>query len=152
MPLTIVGHGIDKAITERGLFLCGTRHGIINIEGTVGAYPIITCLITVDKIGAFWRGRMSYHPSSLIHAIDTIVLYGTPDDAVFTSTDRGECTARGHVQIGEFPTTEERLLLWQHEQTTILTTYPEVILVILKQRPNIRRTQVERGTLVVVLP
>ena len=95
---------------------------------------------------------MSNHPSSLIHTIDTIVLYSTPNDAVFTSTDRGECTACSHVQIGEFPTTEERLLLWQHEQTTILTTHPEVILVILKQRPNIRRTQVERGTLVVVFP
>ena len=152
MPLTIVGHGIDEAIAERSFFLCGTRHGIIDIEGTIGANPIVTRLIAVDQIGAFWGGRMSYHPSSLIHAIDTIVLYGTPDDAVFTSTDRGECTACSHMQISKFPTTEKWLLLWQHEQTAILTTHPEIILIILEQCPNIRRTQVECRTLVVIFP
>ena len=95
---------------------------------------------------------MGYHPSLLVHAIDTIVLYGTPDETVLSSADRGECATGSHMQVGELPTTKEWLLLWQHQQTTILTSHPEVVLIVLEQSPHIRRTQVECCTLIVILP
>ena len=54
MPLTVVGHGVDKAIAERGLLLRGTRQGGVGIEGTIRANPIATRFITIDEIRAFW--------------------------------------------------------------------------------------------------
>ena len=56
------------------------------------------------------------------------------------------------MQVREFPAAEERFLLWQHEQATVLTTHPEVVLVILEQCPHIRCTQVERCALIVIFP
>ena len=52
--------------------------------------------------------------------------------------------------VSQFPASELWLTLRQHQQTAFLTPHPEVILIIFKQGPYGRGTQVERCTLILI--
>ena len=45
--------------------------------------------------------------------------------------------------VCKLPTAELGFLLRQHQQAALLTTYPEIVLIILEKRPDIRGVQVE---------
>ena len=90
---------------------------------------------------------MSHQATRSIKSEYTVILYSTPGHTVVASTDRAERTACTQVLIDEFPRAEGRLVLGNKQQTATLTTNPQVLLIILEQRPDGSCVQIQRGIL-----
>ena len=85
-----------------------------------------------------------------IEAEDAVVLHGTPGHAIITLTDRSHRSADADVLGRKPPGGKLGFMLWQQQESAFQAAYPEIVLIILKQRPHIRRVQIERATDVII--
>ena len=145
--LSIVGNRVNKAALERCLKLILSGKRVVGIKSSVGTKPITAQSIAIYHIRTIGRGRMSHQTARGIEPEDTVILYSTPGHTVVASTDRAERTACTQVLIDELPRTERRLVLGNEQQTATLTTNPQVLLIILEQRPDSSCVQIQRGIL-----
>ena len=145
--LSIVGNRVNKAALERCLKLILSGKRVVGIKSSVGTKPITAQSIAIYHIRTIGRGRMSHQTARGIEPEDTVILYSTPGHTVVASTDRAERTACTQVLIDELPRSERRLVLGNEQQTATLTTNPQVLLIILEQRPDSSCVQIQRGIL-----
>ena len=95
---------------------------------------------------------MSHQPPGPVQAEDAVILHSTPDHAVIPLANGSQGATRVDMKIGKFPGSEQRLVLRQQQQPTLLATHPKVILVVLIESPHIRSTQIECSAGILIFP
>ena len=103
ISIMVDGHIVHMVAVVTKHLLSTACLWMIAVEGIVGAYPVVSVLITIDKLHITGSRGVTNHLTFGIEPIDTIALYGGPYHTVVSITNRGD---RGTYTIalhGEHP-------------------------------------------------